>query len=210
MRQRFALGLIALLASACGITARSDDFRCAASTECPDGRICLDGWCVTGHEDGGSSTGDGGSAADARAADAGSCPAACDRCQRDICIIECNASGACRDLVVCPAGLRCQVACSGVTSCQSGVDCSEATGCDIRCSQTGACAGPVVCGAGRCDVACSGSATCSTGIDCSGSCRCDTDCSGIGACSMEPSCPFSSCVDGIDCTDVGQACHECQ
>src|SRR6185503_15112012 len=96
------------------------------------------------------------------------------------------------------------------TACQAGVDCSAASSCNIVCNETGACAGLVTCGSGRCDVACNGTGSCRDGIDCSGSCRCDTDCDGVGSCSTEPMCPFAACVQGIDCTDNGGACHQCQ
>lgn len=208
MGQRLALGLIALWGSACGITARSDDFRCAGTQDCSDGRSCVDGWCVAGQGDGGA--GDGANAgADGALDDAAACPDVCDSCLRATCMISCEDGGSCQELVVCPPGMECLVRC-GQTSCAAGVDCSAADACDIRCDETGACSGPITCGPGRCDVACSGPGTCSGGIDCSDSCRCDTDCDGIGSCAIEPSCPFASCVNGIECTDVGQACHACQ
>ena len=210
MGQWFVLGLIALAAPACGITARSDDFRCSAAAECGEGRSCVDGWCVTEPGDAGAVFDGAGSVADSAPGDATVCPPACDSCQRQTCIISCAESGACPELVVCPAGMDCEVRCTGSTACQSGIDCSEATRCDITCSDSGACTGPQVMGPVRCDVECSGAGTCSGGIDCSASCRCDTDCDGIGACIMEPSCPFAECVEGIECTDVGAGCHTCQ
>jgi hypothetical protein len=209
MGPQFALGLIALVAPACGITARSDDFRCSAAAECGEGRACVDGWCVTGQGDAGSMDG-ALPLADGGAGDAAACPAACDSCQRQTCIISCDDTGACPELVVCPAGMECEVRCAGTTACESGIDCSAATRCDITCNDTGSCSGPITCGPGRCDVECNGAGSCSGGIDCSDSCRCNTDCDGVGSCIIEPSCPSAECIQGIECIDVGPGCHSCQ
>jgi len=214
VREVVRLGLLAALAAvaSCGITARSDDLRCELAADCSDGRMCIDGWCVSGSgSNDAAASGDGAiGAPDGEPADAPGCPSICDSCLRGGCQISCDGDGACGDLVVCPAGIPCEVHCAGVNACQSGVDCSAASACDIVCNQSGACAGPITCGPGRCDVECNGTASCASGVDCSGSCRCDTDCDGLGACAIEPSCPFAECVQGEDCSDTGPTCHQCQ
>jgi hypothetical protein len=40
----------AVLIASCAIDERSDQYRCAESRDCSDGRVCRSGWCVTAGE----------------------------------------------------------------------------------------------------------------------------------------------------------------
>jgi hypothetical protein len=159
---RAAAVLLGVALGACGIDPRSDDFRCGnGQGGCPQGRDCVDGWCVA----------DPGT-------DGGSCPAVCSRCVSDTCIIECDAPGECDDRVICPPGLDCDVRCEFAGSCGEGVQCSTGS-CVISCDGAGSCDGAL-----DCDDACS----CATTCDGPGSCSGTTTCPGPGACTQGGRC----------------------
>jgi hypothetical protein len=200
LRTAAALAGMALAAASCGISGRSDDFRCEGPADCSDGRLCVDGWCVRGEG------GDAAPAADADLAEgadaSAACPERCTSCQNGACVIDCPEDNSCSTLVLCPPGMPCRVDCDGEDACDAGIDCSAAAECNIDCDGTGSCDGPITCGPGPCDVDCEGSGTCDQGIDCSDSCR-------NNSCDIPPLCPIAECVDGIDCTDIGADCRDC-
>ena len=165
---------------ACAGQRRSDDFVCTRPSDCADGRDCVDGFCVTG----------GGGGADAAARDgAGACPPQCTSCQAGVCRIVC-ADADC-GAIVCPAGMACDVTCTGSSACMDGVDCSRAASCQVACIGPRACQNGVECGQGPCDVTCTGDAACDDGVDCSDACRCQVVCS--GRCAIPASCPDLDC-----------------
>ncbi len=202
---------IALLAG-CSFDGRSDQYACDQPSDCTDGRVCLDGFCVF-------SAGSDAAVADASpdqpdadlTPDASTCPPECSSCAGDLCIIECNTDDACATPVVCPAGMPCQVRCTGMASCAGGVDCTDSTACTVICTQADACAGPLECGLGVCDITCSGTSSCTGGIDCSTSCACDTRCTGSNSCLPVPDCPGPpQCTESNDeCSSQGGPCDQC-
>lgn len=203
----FAVALLAAaLAAGCSFDRRSSQFRCDEGQSCGDGRVCEAGWCVEpvgGQQDGGGGGGDAG--IDAPFV----CPAECTSCIDDLCVINCTTAGACPELVVCPAGVRCKVEC-GDSACGAGIDCSAAQSCRIECPANQACAGPITCSPGFCRIECDGADSCTGGLDCSSSCACDTFCTGTGSCTTPPTCPNPDrCVNGIDCTSVMGQCNSC-
>lgn len=200
---------------ACGIEPRSDAYQCEGPSDCPDGRACVDGWCVVGPSDAGASDASPAVVPDAAplepdaAADAAPiCPAGCTRCEDGVCIIECLDDLSCIGLVTCPDGLACAVECSGLQSCQSGVSCGGATACEVSCDGRQSCFSGVACGETACAVECRGRDSCAFGIDCTDSCACETDCSGPDSCDSEPECP-DGCSDGFDCFSDERPCDVC-
>lgn len=190
------------LVAGCQIDTRSEDLRCAAPTDCADGRTCVSGWCVSG--------GDPGPDADPDAPDAVDCPAGCDECVDGTCVIRCATASACPSEVVCPADLPCAVDCSGEGACGGGIDCSMATACTIACTAPGACGGGTACGEGPCDVRCTAMDSCAGIIDCDASCACDVECSGAGACAAASNCPGPApCDTGAGCSSQGGPCSSC-
>ena len=209
--------ILAALASACSIESRSQDYTCTTTSECADGRVCVQGWCVVGSP-GGPSDGGPGAIADAAppappdagvTPDASSCPPPCTSCEEGVCLVECLQSASCTERIVCPFDLACEVVCAGVGSCLSGIDCTASRSCDVSCTARSACFGSIECGAGPCRVECGSRETCATGIDCSDSCACETSCRGLDSCGAAPECPSDRCTDGIDCTAEGSDCDVC-
>jgi hypothetical protein len=215
-----ALALGALSAG-CGFERRSSSLSCSVSADCPDDRRCVEGWCLARADDAGGDRpvdatavvdGDlvdtGAVDAPGPTADAPPCPSVCSRCELDVCVISCEASGACPGQVTCPAGLRCRVDCNGTGSCAGGVDCRAATACDVRCGGDDACGDAVDCAAGPCAVVCSGAASCALGVDCRAACACDVACGGPGSCPVDPSCPGPGTCDlSPGCRSGPGPCH---
>jgi hypothetical protein len=158
-----AVALAAALAG-CGIDPRTDDLRCGpGSGSCPQGRDCVDGWCVVDPDE-----------VDA-GGDGNQCPGVCTRCDNGTCIIECDQPGACGDRVECPSTMPCDVRCSGSGSCDRGVQCDEPR-CTITCSGTGSCDGNLDCrNACACVTTCGGAGSCSSTTTCPGPNACEVD-----------------------------------
>lgn len=211
-RRSTAAALIVLFA-ACSIEARSTDFECGAGGGCPEGRVCVSGWCVLaggGDYDDGAPTGGDDGGGDLVDAAPGVCSEAdCDLCDNGTCVIRCTQGNSCALPVVCPPGVPCRVECSGTNSCGGGVDCSAASACEIDCGKAMACFGPILCGAGPCDVDCTARDTCFSGVDCSGACACTTDCSGANSCFSAPECPDVDCVSTEGNCTSGADCDSC-
>jgi hypothetical protein len=187
LRGLVAAALMLGCLAGCSVDRRSGAYRCEDPSECSEGRVCQQGWCVVGS-----------------APDAGpSCPAACTSCVAGRCVITCASAQDCPSRVVCPAGLDCDVTCTGNQRCTDGVDCSRAGDCTIVCEGVGACAAGVTCGSGACDVECSGVGACALGIDCSASCACDTECED-DVCAA-PACPGDEgeCERSGECSSAG-------
>ncbi|MEM9488347.1 MAG: hypothetical protein AAGC55_04325 [Myxococcota bacterium] len=193
----------------CSIDTRSGQFACSPDELCPDGRQCIDGWCVTdsGDEppDGGidpasdaamcipSSCGDGTCCTDESccdgAEDADSCPDDCGNASCTGCLVgQCSES--------CDTQEECSLRCSGVCTCN--LSCTSAKTCDFLCR------------AGQtCDLSCAASqdcnATCQTAADCTINCtnveRCDDIRCIVGSsclldCSSSKICDFKQCSGG--------------
>lgn len=213
MKGRARLLAVALLVASCGFDERSGEFACDGDGRCPDGRECVDGWCVIPGGGDGTTTDAAAPGPDAvPQPDAQFCPPACTECSGDVCLIRCPGNNACAATVTCPDGMECQVQCSGIDSCGGGVECGGATSCSVSCAKRQACGGAIMCGTGRCDVSCSAADTCAGGIECNDACACTTSCTGADSCALAPDCPGDGaiCESGGECTDDGDAtCNEC-
>lgn len=217
--QPICLLAIVAMASSCGFTKRSDEFKCDTTDECAPDRVCHDNWCVLPETIGDANlsidaTPDAPlSPADAQVTDATPCPSECTSCQNDLCLIVCDQANDCFVDVICPADMRCQVTCSGASACAGVIDCTMATDCDITCSNSFTCLGKVRCGTGGpCTVTCSGADSCAEGIDCRNSCVCTTDCSGTNSCGRNPNCPggAGTCRDMKECVATpADPCNTC-
>ena len=184
--------LAAALAVSCSVNHRSGDFACITSAECGGGRVCSDGFCVSGDRP-----------PDARG---DACPATCTSCDLATrqCTIDCAVNpGTCNQQVVCPVGWSCNILCSTQGSCRSGINCASAKDCTIKCSGQQACRN-VTCGAGACNLECSGRQSCSALL--CGTGACSVDCSGRESC-VGVSCGLAcacdvQCVAGLSCSQV--------
>jgi len=191
----------ALVASSCSIHHRSDDYTCTTNTDCTDGRICDNGFCVvSGSID--AAKGDAGRA------DANNCPAPCTTCnvQQKTCTVNCQSAN-CNDMVTCPAGYRCDIMCNTENACRNGVTCTQATACNVECTGKQSCE-DIICGAGPCDVACIGPASCRN-VLCGSSCACDVVCTGAQSCADGILCSSLACDSGSGCTSAPALCHSC-
>ena len=177
-----------LVAPACVIDTRSDQFQCQMESDCDSTRTCSGGYCITRE-----------------------CPVECDNCLPDgTCVIQCVDPSSCAGNLTCPAGRACQVQCAGDGSCDGNVNCVGGLSCIITCSGANSCTGEVQCGAGACNVLCSGDGSCAGGIDCQSSCACDTSCGGAGACGQAPTCPTQgNCEMGGECRSSVGGCDSC-
>ncbi len=202
---RYAI-LVLITLAGCSVRHASDQYRCDDATPCGAGRFCDNGFCVlTGSIDAPKPMGD---ATRADATSAG-CPPGCTTCSttQKTCTINCQFGG-CDNLVVCPAGYKCDILCNTDNSCRDGINCMAGASCNIECSGKQACRG-VQCGAGPCDVGCSGMSSCE-GVRCNNSCACDVSCTGSQACS-EIACPSLACrnTTSAGCTSVPSFCNSC-
>jgi hypothetical protein len=196
-------------AAGCSITHRSDAFGCTKQSDCTDGRLCINNFCVTGV------TADAPSTTDANEhPDADGCPTQCTSCDKSSgkCTIDCSGTNTCNSPIQCPAGFNCDITC-GDNSCRNGIDCAPGTGCTIDCNGDSACRN-INCGQNRCDVTCGGDNSC-RGVDCSASCACDVSCFGLNSCGDNgASCPLKAtsliCDTGMGCTSIPPMCDTCQ
>jgi hypothetical protein len=194
---------IALLLAACSINHKSDAYACEKNTDCDQGRVCSDGFCVV------SGTQIDAPRGDAPRGDANNqCPAQCSACivSQHSCTINCM-SGNCTNQVVCPAGWKCDIMCNADGACKNGINCMLGASCNIECTNKESCQN-VQCGAGPCAVNCSGSSTCRN-VSCGTSCACDVLCGGANSCSQGILCSSVACRSGLGCTSVPALCHSC-
>jgi hypothetical protein len=106
----------------------------------------------------GSSTSKAGSSAEAGAPAAMPCPASCDSCDADTCVIECQGEEVCKErMVKCPGDRACHIACSGKDAClKLHVTCPASLPCSVQCAgHKDACKDTTVtCGTNRCEALC--------------------------------------------------------
>ncbi len=211
VRRRCALLLAVALAGGCSFQRRSEGYACEVPTDCGSGRTCDQGWCV---EVGGPTIDADPNAPDADPTlpdgappDAFVCPAGCNGCDGEVCLITCNTSdpgAACNAApIVCPAGVACKVECLAGDSCAAGVDCSDSSNCRVECTGNSSCGGPLTCGDGPCHIECD-DGTCTGGIDCRTSCQCVTMCAGNSSCIPAPMCKIPE--GGGDCVGGQNEC----
>lgn len=177
-----ALGTLAALviaSASCLVDRKTEEFSCASTVDCADGRVCTGGFCIQGE-----------------LPDAAACPKPCQTCDLTLktCTVDCAASDNCK-AVTCPDGFACDITCSG-NACDN-INCSAAASCTVTCDGANAC-GNVTCGTGSCDVTCTGNQACDV-VDCTASCVCDVACNGGTDC-QAASCPAPTAGAG-DCTD---------
>ena len=197
--------LYILLAGGCTFNRRSTELSCTVGSDCPNDRMCVEGWCIARGPDDARPP---DAPIDARVIDADPnepdavpmpdafvCPNPCSRCDLDVCVFSCAASGSCGGLVTCPPGYKCKVECIGADSCGGGIDCSDATRCQVVCGANNACGGLITCGNGPCTVGCGVTAACVMGVDCANACACDVTCNGPGSCTNPPTCPGPAACD---------------
>lgn len=189
------------IVSSCSIRHRSDEYACTTSTDCNDGRVCDNGFCIVA----GSIDAPKG---DAGRADANNCPSPCTTCnvQQKSCTINCQNAN-CTNMITCPAGYRCDILCNTDNACRAGVTCSLASSCNIECQGKQSCEN-IFCGPGPCDVGCTGPASCRN-VFCGNSCACDVVCTGNQSCADNISCSSLACESGSGCTSVPALCHSC-
>ncbi len=201
MRPLLALA-IALLA-ACSISHRTGDYACTKQSDCGNGRVCTDGFCVLP----GSVDAPNGSGNQHDAPQSG-CPTACSSCNtgQKTCTIDCRTKD-CTQQVSCPAGYRCDIECNTDNACRNGVNCQLGISCMVNCSGKASCEN-VQCGLGPCDVACSGTGACKN-VSCGNSCACDITCTGSQSCSSGIQCTSLACRSGLGCTSTPSLCHSC-
>lgn len=222
MTSTLRLAVLLSLFAGCSITHRSGEFACGAGNTCPQGRICIDGFCVIpgAVDDGGlvdarKPDGGGHGAPDAGSGD---CPAQCTSCQATAntrtCIIDCKLDTTeCAKAITCPSGFNCDVQCTTSNSCRNGVACPENGACNVTCSGQSSCQN-ISCGAGPCDVTCSGGESCRT-VGCNNSCACDitcgdaSRCEGI-TCSSFQCDTFNSDTGAMECSSTqNPLCNTC-
>lgn len=207
---------LAAVAGGCSVNHRSGDYACTTQSDCSDGRVCNDNFCVV----------PGNQPIDARVdapkpppgPDAAVCPSQCSSCDMGAkeCIIDCQVENCVGTQVACPAGWNCNVLCSTPNSCKSpngggspGVTCAGTLSCNIECTGDGSCRG-VSCGSGPCNVDCAGSNSC-VGVRCNQACSCDVTCHDPAACTSV-FCKSSLCYDNQTggCSSLlGPTCDTC-
>jgi hypothetical protein len=202
---KFLVVLFALVAG-CSIDHKSGVYACTQQSDCNQGRVCDNGFCVVqgsidaprpldsmGHFDGAPNN----------------CPPGCTSCNtaQHTCTIDCSLTS-CNGKVTCPTGYACDIQCKTDNSCRNGVDCTLSTSCTVECSGSQSCRN-VECGIGPCDVACSGASSC-RGIACGNSCACDVTCTGNSSCADGIQCTSAACFSTSGgCTSVPTFCHSC-
>lgn len=205
-----ALAGLALLCAACSISHRSQDYACTKTSDCAQGRTCVDGFCVIPGGSGAPS--DAPTATDAKKPDAPGemCPPGCTSCDvaHHQCTIDCSKPGStCGSKVVCPSGYACTIACDTQGACRDTIDCQSAASCNITCATFDSCH-DVQCGDGRCQVSCIGSRSCAN-VSCNNACACDVSCTGSNTC-FSLQCTSDACRTFPDgCTSSQPLCNSC-
>ena len=220
-REGLLLGCGALLLCACSFETRTNEYRCSPEGECPDGRICIDGWCTSSLFDSGGAD---GPIADAPSHDGPDAPPA-DDAAPDGAVDAAQSPDASPDArpdagPACPNGdcgpledwLSCPDDCSSCEACSAG-SCVE--DCGVACSPTCP-AGSCTCGfdctnATLCESRCEAGTSCT--VDCTNANSCDLRCLGGAECRLictgAASCNISQCTGGsgmVSCAD-GYACN---
>ncbi len=195
---------LAAITTSCSIQHRSDQYACTTTTDCQDGRICDNGYCVVA----GSIDAARPSDAPKPGGDASNCPPGCSTCnvQLKTCTINCQLTS-CTNTVTCPAGYKCDIMCNTDNSCRNGINCQQAASCTIACGGKESCQN-VQCGPGPCAVSCTGGASC-RGVDCNNSCACDVVCTGLQSCGDAIQCTSLACRSGSGCSSAAAFCHSC-
>ena len=193
------VALAVITAGSCSVNHRSGDYACTGPSDCRDGRVCVDNFCVAP-----GTTPVDASRADAPMPqpDANACPAQCSSCNvaAKACTIDCAVKSCVGTQIVCPQGWNCDVLCSTPNSCRSStpgtpaVVCTGTLSCNVTCSGDYSCRG-VACGTGPCNVACEGLNSCSS-VRCNNACSCDVACGNLASCS-NVFCTSSQCYDGL-------------
>lgn len=202
---KLALAALLVLAS-CTVDRKSTVLACTMQSQCTDGRICDQGYCVlpsgTNPQDGGH---DG-----PQQLDSSGCPGECTSC--DIAASRCEIDGFGGANLACPAGWNCTIECLGTAVCGT-IACDQAASCDVSCIGSAAC-GAITCGAGRCQADCQGAGACAS-VDCEMSCRCDVSCPtgdcGQLMCPQRPGGTYctSDGTAGRPCKSAAGQCHSC-
>ena len=218
---KLALAWIAALALtivvSCSVNHRSGDYACTLQSDCTGGRTCQDGFCAfpPGTVPDGPVAGDGSVVHDGKPnpnpdGNPTTCPTQCTSCDlgAHTCKIECNNSGNCTNVVVCPPGFDCTINCGTSNSCRNGVTCpTDGSACNVVCSGVSTCR-DVQCGPGKCDVQCTGSNSCRA-IACDSSCACDVMCA-PGALCDAVSCAGLQCSNPTGgCSSALAGCNTC-
>lgn len=206
--------ILAVSVAGCSVNHRSNEFTCDTQADCPDGRTCSDGLCITnGTPTPDGPTGDG----PPPPPDAFACPSQCTSCRPDshTCVVNCNVSPAtCNVGIKCPEGFNCEIACTTEGGCPN-VDCSPGASCKVTCNGPGTCRN-VKCGAGPCDISCAGQNSC-RGVDCKDSCACDLACANQSSCFGGFVCPPGPSINACTilagqnrgCTSEPTGCNTC-
>jgi hypothetical protein len=162
---------------------KRDSLGCDSSPECQSG-LCQLGSCVPCGTVPNPAPG---------------CPPACTGgCSDTICNIACATDDSCKTTVVCPAGMHCNVTCTGQRACQGAtILCPETYACEVTCGS-----GAMRCmdatincsGQGACLLRCEGGDACSNAVLECGDNSCSALCSGGGAD------PLQDCGTSCGCT----------
>lgn len=197
------LGFAVIVTGSCTIDHHSSDFACTQQSDCRAGRTCSDGFCVIPV--------DAGVKPDGPPGDGAKCPSGCTSCNADtkMCTIDCALNnGACNQLVTCPIGWSCDIACSTSGACSKGINCTGGKACTITCDGRQSCQG-VSCGTGPCKVDCNGRDSCNN-VVCGLACACDI------TCHINSACTSLTCKLGCDtlspfggCTSTTTGCNTC-
>jgi hypothetical protein len=157
---------LAALVASCGFATRSDQFECDSAGNCPDGRTCISGWCVS----------------EASAPDATYTPPV--QCESgEPCTVTCEEPGSCPGGVDCSHATACSIICSGEGSCSGPIECGSGP-CDIECSGPSSCSSTIDCNSAcSCDLSCSGGGSCPAEVDCpfTGQCKNGKECDSSGS-----------------------------
>ncbi len=186
------------VAGSCLVDRRTNELSCNDNTDCPDGRICDTGFCITGSVP--VDLPPPVTCADSDCASMGG------SCNGETCTFSCSAA-TCPGIVTCPDGVACQVTCSGAGACSTGVACAGSLACTINCD-AGACQAPLDCGGGDCTVNCTGANACANEVRCAQANRCIVNCTGSDTCGGRVQCGGACDVncDGDRSCAMGTAC----
>ncbi len=117
-------------------------------------------------------------------------------CDGGVCVIACNATGACQTTITCPPGVPCRVECTQKQACKA-VTCGDASTCSIFCYGEQACDGNVGSNAEASEIQCVGKEACRGNVSCTGA-SCTVSCSIEGCKPAEVACCATNCtVNGL-------------